>query len=912
MDIDGSEAYRWLSEQFDDPLEALAAADPALLRTVQDGIDRHRATAPPGAGLLRMACGFILWAVSQEIRLGQETARGVATLFSAPDPEGNIRRYCGRIASAAATGPELSGVLAAGMPSVLRHGDETDLSYWEKTVTVLLTKGTYALYGPLATIGRLYDSRDPAAARASMQLFQTVFGQELTYNRSRHLLHLICRSIEGMKPAKRAFQVGEAVRIAETDADLLDPFFEGLESGLHRLNALGLHAFVDEAIERRKAASDGSCPAFLSLASGSARSCFEDLLVAATWDGLKDRLRRYVKARMLRPMTLAVLDERLQRQVGGLDSKRLVFSGSDTIYVAEEIDEADDRYGNEALYHMLIRLEIGFHEFGTYDFDWIAFSDAGSLEGAAEAIGSERSDLETFFERFEQPDVAEELFSLLELARIRFHSDRLYPGIFQRAEPILIEKLDRSAMEHPEGPAEHLYRFLVLRESSHRPTGFDLPEDPTALFADDSGVERTARLTIQMYPRYERCRVRPFPFPYGWKPSPKLVYPSRTPIDRLSERLQRVLLRQGTVMRRSDLRRWLQKAQPSSDSGGSAETFDAADPCTDPALDGRLRAALRSIVRSEDGLVVDPPRDAPDGETFWYPEWDERTSDYLSAHVRVIVRHMGHGDAGRYAAALGRYAGLVCGIRRAFETMRPQGIDIRRGWVEGDTFDDPLLIDWLVCRKAGTEGPERFYVHRIKSRRDVAVLLLVDLSRSTAHPVEGHPEGASVLDVEKDAVVLLCEALATVGDRFAIAGFSGNGRHCVEYSRIKGFEENLDETVRGRIGAMRSYRSTRMGAAIRHATVELAAQDAAVRLMVVLGDGFPNDVDYKREYAVSDTRKAVQEARSKGIHVHAVTVNIAADPLLDEMYGWNRHTVISDVTELPEKLVRIYSRLTKA
>ena len=912
MSLDGSETYRWFSEGHDDPLELLGAADPALLKMVQDGIDcrRSRRSGPLGADVVNMACGFILWAVSQEIRLGQEAARGVAALFSAPDPGASIRRYGERIASAASIGPELAGVLASGMPAVLKYGDAGDLSLWEKTVAALLTKGTYALYGPLTTIGLLYERSDPAAARASMRLFQTVFGQELTYNRSRHLLHVICRSIERMKPAKCAFQTAEAIRIAETDTDLLDPFFEGLEVGLHRLNASGLHAFVDAAIEQQKAASDASCPAFLSLSSGSARARFEDLLVAATWDGLKDRLRRYVKARAPRPMTLAAIDETIRRRVES-DPERLVFSGSDTIYVAEEIDEAASRAGNEALYHMLVRLELGFHEFGTYDFDWIAFAGAGSLEAEPLEIGSKRSDLEVFFERFDHPDVAEELFSLLELARIRFHSDRLYPGIFLRARPILAEKLDRVAAEHPEGPAGRLYRFLVLRENSRQPLGFDLPQEPTALFAEDATVERTAWLTVQLYPAFKRSWDRPFVFPYGWKPSPKHIGQPRSPLERLSERLQRVLLRQGTVMKRSDLRQWLEKAKPLSDGGQSGQRADAAD-FGESSLDARLQAAFCSIVRSEAGLVEDPPQDVAEGEVFWYPEWDERTLDYLSAHVRVIVRQMGQGDVERYASALARYAGLVGGIRRAFETMRPQGIDIRRGWMEGDTFDYPLLIDWAVSRKAGTEGPERLYVQRIKSKRNVAVLLLVDLSRSTAHPVEGHPEGSSVLDVEKDAVVLLCEALATVGDRFAIAGFSGNGRHCVEYSRIKRFEESLDKTVQGRIGGMRSYRSTRMGAAIRHAAVELAAQDAAVRLMVVLGDGFPNDVDYKREYAVSDTRKAVQEARSKGIHVHAVTVNIAADPLLDEMYGWNRHTVISDVTELPEKLVRIYSRLTKA
>ena len=191
----------------------------------------------------------------------------------------------------------------------------------------------------------------------------------------------------------------------------------------------------------------------------------------------------------------------------------------------------------------------------------------------------------------------------------------------------------------------------------------------------------------------------------------------------------------------------------------------------------------------------------------------------------------------------------------------------------------------------------------------MAVLLLVDLSRSTANTVNN--SGMRVLDVEKQAIVLLCEALEVIGDRFAIAGFSGTGPLGVDYYYIKNLKEPFDERVKGCIGAMAPQRSTRMGAAIRHATAHLSPVPARVRLIIVLGDGFPNDLEYKGAYAVEDTRRAVLEARAEGIHVKAITVNVADNKQLDRLYGAAHHTLIGNIQDLPDRLVRVYSALTK-
>jgi nitric oxide reductase activation protein len=306
------------------------------------------------------------------------------------------------------------------------------------------------------------------------------------------------------------------------------------------------------------------------------------------------------------------------------------------------------------------------------------------------------------------------------------------------------------------------------------------------------------------------------------------------------------------------------------------------------------------------GITVEPEAGA---DAFRYREWDWCLADYLPDRTRVLERRIEHSDDEFYEQTLNRFDGLAKRIRYAFELLRPEELAILRQWREGDAFDYRALLDYALDRKAGLMPSDRLFIKRMKRIRDVAVVLLVDLSRSTANAVNG--SGMRVLDVEKQAIVLLCEALNVIGDRFAIAGFSGTGPLGVDYYRIKDLEEPFGGGVKGRIGAMAPQRSTRMGAAIRHATARLAPVQARVRLIVVLGDGFPNDLEYKGTYAVEDTRRAVMEARAEAIHVKGITVNVSDSRRLERLYGPTHHTLIGDVRDLPDRLVRVYSALTR-
>jgi nitric oxide reductase activation protein len=389
--------------------------------------------------------------------------------------------------------------------------------------------------------------------------------------------------------------------------------------------------------------------------------------------------------------------------------------------------------------------------------------------------------------------------------------------------------------------------------------------------------------------------------PFGWRPWPNPAAAGDSFLHRLAEKIQATLAGDGLAAYRSDIKRRLKAAS------GNLTPQDIRELCrNETAAAERLEASLSRLATDIGRPDGSPPEDGP---VFRYPEWDDRLGDYLPEHVRVRERLPPAGAGGFYTDVLRRHYALVRQTRRVFERLRPEGLKRLRRWLDGDEFDYRQLIDAAVDRRIGDVPSDRLFIKRLKDRREVAVLLLVDVSRSTGNTVPGSE--ASVLDIEKEAVVVLCEALTVLGDSLAVAGFSGTGRLGVDYVRIKGFDEEMSEEVKLRIGALRPQSNTRMGAAIRHAARDLGGVTARVRLLVILSDGFPNDTEYRGAHAVADTRQALMELRTRRVRFHALTVNLPADPKLDQVYGKARHHVISDVRELPGRLLRVYSALTR-
>lgn len=284
-----------------------------------------------------------------------------------------------------------------------------------------------------------------------------------------------------------------------------------------------------------------------------------------------------------------------------------------------------------------------------------------------------------------------------------------------------------------------------------------------------------------------------------------------------------------------------------------------------------------------------------------YPEWDFRRRHYRRDWCHVRETEVGESDAGFIDETLAKYANALPRLRKTFEALRSEDRWLCRQRL-GDDLDLDAVVDSIADHHAGLEPDDRLYRRLSRSNRNIAVLFMVDMSGSTKGWVN---------DAEREALVLLCEALQILGDRYAIYGFSGMTRKRCEIFRVKEFEESYSETVRGRIAGIEARDYTRMGVSIRYLNKLLEAIPARTKLLITLSDGKPDDFDgYGGDYGIEDTRQALIESRQSGIHPFCITIDREARDYLPHMYGRHSYAVIDKVDELPLKVAEIYRRLT--
>jgi nitric oxide reductase NorD protein len=287
-----------------------------------------------------------------------------------------------------------------------------------------------------------------------------------------------------------------------------------------------------------------------------------------------------------------------------------------------------------------------------------------------------------------------------------------------------------------------------------------------------------------------------------------------------------------------------------------------------------------------------------------YPEWDWKRRRYHRDHCRVIAEPAAiEGEEWRPDEDALRRIRMV---RRQFEAMRPRR-QLMTGQPDGDELDLSALVRSVADRRAGGIGSERVYTAVRNVARDLSVCVLVDVSLST----DSYVEERRVLDVEKEALLALTHGLAACGDEHAILTFTSHRRQRVDIRTVKDFEERLDARVVRRIQALKPGSYTRMGAAIRHATALLEKRPHTHRLLLVLTDGKPNDIDhYEGRYAIEDTRVAVQEARRAGLRLFGVTVDAQGRDYLPYIFGPGAYAIFPHVARLPSALPAIYRQLT--
>jgi nitric oxide reductase activation protein len=304
------------------------------------------------------------------------------------------------------------------------------------------------------------------------------------------------------------------------------------------------------------------------------------------------------------------------------------------------------------------------------------------------------------------------------------------------------------------------------------------------------------------------------------------------------------------------------------------------------------------------------PREEDLGEqVFHYDEWDHKIEDYRPGWCTLTEHRQTRTQEGFVAATFHEFGGIVTQIRRNFQLMRPEALRKMRYQEEGDDLDTDGLVEYVVDRRARVSSTPRVYIKRDKRDRDVTTAFLVDMSSSTDRKIDGRKR---IIDIEKEALLLMCEALEAIRDEYAIYGFSGSGREDCQFYVVKELGERYDDRVKSRIGGIYARQKTRMGPAIRHATRRLAAADSNVKLMILLTDGKPYDSDTYQDnaYAQEDTKMALREARREKIHLFCVTVDREGADYLPHMYSDANFVVVDDIRTLPQKLPQLYRRLT--
>jgi nitric oxide reductase NorD protein len=308
----------------------------------------------------------------------------------------------------------------------------------------------------------------------------------------------------------------------------------------------------------------------------------------------------------------------------------------------------------------------------------------------------------------------------------------------------------------------------------------------------------------------------------------------------------------------------------------------------------------------------------PVSDPYHYGEWDYHAQLARPDWATVIERRQGKGDPGVMDDILDKYKPIASRIRHLIDALQPQGIVRRRGYEEGEELDLDAAVRAMTDIRRGVMPDSRINIRIVRHVRDLAIVLLLDLSESTNEKIgalkegeAGYDEQPSILDLTRESAGLLAWAIDSIGDNFAVHGFASDGRHDVQYYRFKDFDQAYDDESKARMAGMKGGLSTRMGAALRHAGWHLGQERAQKRLVLLVTDGEPADIDERDpQYLRHDARKAVEDLATQGIFTYCLTLDPNADRYVARIFGENNFSIVDDVERLPERLPNVFAALT--
>jgi len=613
------------------------------------------------------------------------------------------------------------------------------------------------------------------------------------------------------------------------------------------------------------------------------------------------------------------------------------YTDARTIFLPERIDTFPDREANFLLYKVMATHKFAQLTLGTFDLDLTgASAQGGCPPGALEPPLA----LSTFLRRFADPVLGRDLFQLADGARIEAWMAGSLPGLHREPAGLKAGLVARRARPTNVPPRSLLMEGLIRRSL----TGAAASDDGRG----SVGVERAAELLsrvswpgatakelgevlIRLYAIFENV-----PGPY--EPVEPVAYVGELRLEEVERaRAERSRSKPGETLGQSGRAPAdpQQERELSSPSGREAAGEEPAarrqagsrlstDGSREPPSGTERGRTGSAFAKQGTGLEIcftglevstgdereslhpaselGGPESPHVGEGLHrLDEWDYRRGDYRRGWVALREIEVPCGDVLVADALLAGYRGQVRRIREAFERVQAKSrLDRRQR--DGDQVDLDAAVEGLAERRAGLCPSENVYARLHRNERDIAAFFLVDLSASTRGMVNRS---------QRAALLILCEALEGLQDRFAIYGFSGRTRKGCELFRIKGLNECYGGTVRGRIANLHPRHCTRLAPPIRHLTSVMAPLEAKSKLLIILSDGKPYDCDgYSERYGVEDTRQAILEARQKRIVPFCITIDKEEHGYLGHMYGAGGYIFVDDVARLPPKLPQIYSRLT--
>jgi nitric oxide reductase NorD protein len=768
---------------------------------------------------------------------------------------------------------------------------------------------------------------------------------------------LLAGVLHGVPKASVSFLLGEAQRIADAAPAVLPAFLRTMDRALEEGGAAGVELWVTRGLELAESASEAAAVAHFRLETRTSHKLLVHKSAAVTFEEVDGMLRRYLTMMSRRSFQLVPSPGMWMRPP-------LAAPEDVAIRLPERVDLFDSSDDNLALYKVVATHIAGRFEYGTYDFRLDELLARGWSPPLAPLEEGPR-DIIAFLGCFPNPLLASALFVLLDGVRIDASLERDFPGL--RSELARIGRMYASTVvpggmdRYDERLLDTLFQMGLAHRSAGeldarlRAQGELVAASIELLRTKDATIYDSAALTIAYYGGLAYAEARALE---EGEDSPFAVEMGGATVVDPFEHLDGSDREENTAPWRPDPARAIQQ----NESGEIDVKLELSDDDGTPQGGGRPVSLeeLKSLLerggdlritemqgRIEEGLglyITDllgkvpaeqmkelrekiASGDAPAirawlarqaaGTSFWYDEWDHRIHDYRRHWCRV-TEIPGDEDAGEYFAdALARSGELVGRIKRDFQMLRPDQLRRVPRAEQGEEFDLNALVEAHSDRRGRRTPSDRLYVTRKPEERDVATLFLIDMSASTDEPLPGSTDEKRVIDLTKDTLAVLSQVLGEIGDSYAIYGFSGHGRDNVEIYQVKSFAERLSDKVKARLGGIAPKRSTRMGAALRHAGEKLARTTARSRHLILLSDGFPQDFDYgddrrSNTYGIRDTLQALREIEKRGMQTFCITVDPAGHDYLGEMCPSSRYAVIENIGDLPTELVRIYRRLTRS